>query len=221
VEVINTFKEMYGVPLVEGYGLSEASPGSAVNPRWGIQKVGTIGLPLPGIEMKVVDERGYDVPVKTPGELCIKGENVMKGYWNQPEETAKAIVNDWLHTGDVAIKDEDGYYRIVDRIKDLIITKGMNVYPREIEELLHHYKGIMQAAVVGVPDKDGSEVVIGYVKPEEGATLKETDIKEYLKEHLAAFKIPRRIIFTQDIPLTASGKVMKKELQKRYIEGNK
>ncbi len=220
VETINQFFAAFHVPLVEGYGMSEASPGAAVNPRSGIQKPGTIGLPLPGIEMKIVDENDNELPINTPGELCIRGENVMKGYWNQPEETAKTLRNGWLHTGDVATKDEDGYYTIVDRIKDLIITKGMNVYPREIEEMLHHYKGIANAAVIGVPDKDGSEVVIAYVKPEQDTVLKERDIKEYLREKLAAFKIPRKVIFTDNIPVNASGKIMKKELKARYASEN-
>ena len=218
VETIRLFKENYGVPLVEGYGLSEAAPGVAVNPPRGVQKPGSIGLPLIRIEMKVVDENDNEVPINTPGELCVRGPNIMKGYWNQPEETACALRGGWLHTGDVAIKDEDGYYSIVDRLKDLILTKGMNVYPREIEELLYAYPNVLTAAVIGVPDKDGSEIVVAYVKHSPDAKMDETEIKHYLKDKLANFKVPRRIIFTDDIPINASGKVSKKDLRLRHRE---
>jgi long-chain acyl-CoA synthetase len=217
VEVIKRFQELYGKPLIEGYGLSEASPGVAVNPLdW--QKPGTIGKPLPGIELMVADEEGNELPVNTPGELCVKGDNVMKGYWESPEETAKVIRNGWLRSGDVATKDEDGFYTIVDRIKDLIIVKGMNLYPREIEELLYRYDGVHSAAVVGVPDGEGSEIPVAFIKPEEGAELSERRLKSYISDNVALFKVPRRIVFIDEIPMTGSGKVFKKALKEKATE---
>lgn len=215
VEVIKRFKEIYDIPIVEGYGLSEAAPGAAVNPLH-FQKPGSIGFPLPRIETRIVDADGSEVPVGVSGELCLRGENVMKGYWKKPKETAEVIKNGWLHTGDVAKKDEDGFIYIVDRIKDLIIVKGMNVYPREIDELLYQYKGVVAAAVVGVP-YEGSEVPIAYIQAEDGVKLNEAEIKAYLKEHIAAFKMPRRILLVNDIPMNAAGKVLKKELRERAI----
>ncbi len=214
VEIIDRFHEAYGKMILEGYGLSEASPVVSINPL-AKQKAGTIGVPIPGVEVKIVDAGGREVPRNTHGELIVRGPNVMRGYWNQPEETEKALKNGWLHTGDVATQDEEGYLTIVDRIKDLILVKGMNVYPRELEELLYKYNGVLTAAVVGLPDGEGSEIPVAYVKvnPEAGVTV--AALKDYLRYNVASFKVPRRFIITDDIPMNAGGKVLKKELRER------
>lgn len=214
VEIIDQFKQTYGVMILEGYGLSEASPVVAFNPLT-MQKAGSIGVALPSIEIKLVDEEGNDVGLHKEGELCVNGPNVMKGYWGQPEETARTIKNGWLHTGDVAKQDEDGFLFIVDRIKDLILVKGMNVYPREIEELLYKYNGISSAAVVGLPDGQGSEIPIAYIKTDPGADIDQSKLKEYLRYNLASYKIPRRIVFIDEMPVNAGGKILKKELRER------
>ena len=212
MEVINKFKEMYGKPVIEGYGLSEASPACVFNPL-DFQKVGSIGKPFPWMEIKIVDENDNELPINTPGELAVRGPNVMKGYWNQPEETAKVLRNGWLHTGDVATIDEDGFITIVDRIKDLILVKGMNLYPREIEELLYKYNGVLSAALVGIPDGDGSEIPIAYVKLDPQANVDTEELKKYVKHNVAAFKIPRRYVFTDYIPMNAGGKAQKSILR--------
>lgn len=218
-ETLERFNEVYGRPVIEGYGLSEASPIVSFNPLDGVKKPGTVGTVLcPEVEVKVVDENGNALPVGEAGELCVRGDNVMKGYWNQPEETAKALRDGWLHTGDIATIDSEGYITIVDRLKDLIITKGINVYPREIEELLYQYKGISLAAVIGIPDKDGDEIITAYIKANEGVTLTESEIKKYLKDNLAAYKVPKTIIITDNIPTTPTGKVMKRELRTMAAE---
>lgn len=214
METIDRFKEVYGVPILEGYGLSEASPAIAFNPStW--QKPGTIGRPVPNVEVRIVDENDNDLPVNTPGELCARGPNIMKGYWNQPEETAKALKNGWLHTGDVATRDEDGFLAIVDRIKDLILVKGMNVYPREVEEVLYKYNGVLSAAVVGIPDGEGSEIPIAFIKADPAANLSVEELKEYVRRNVASYKVPRRFVITDDMPVNAGGKVLKKELRER------
>ncbi|MDR0454725.1 MAG: long-chain-fatty-acid--CoA ligase [Deferribacteraceae bacterium] len=214
VEIINRFKDVYGKIILEGYGLSEASPVLSVNPITK-QKVGTIGVPLPGVDIKIVDENDNEAPLNTPGELIARGPNVMRGYWNQPEESERTLRNGWLHTGDIASQDEEGYITIIDRLKDLILVKGMNVYPREIEELLYKYSGVITAAVVGIPDGEGSEIPVAYVKinPESEVTV--DALKKYIRHNIASFKAPRRFIITDDIPLNAGGKVMKKELRER------
>ena len=214
VEIIERFRDMYGKMILEGYGLSEASPVLSVNPTVK-QKAGTIGLPLPGVEIKIVDENDNELPLNTPGELIARGPNIMRGYWNQPEESEKALKNGWLHTGDIATQDEEGYFTIIDRLKDLILVKGMNVYPREIEELLYKFNGVLTAAVVGIPDGEGSEIPIAYVKVNPEAAVTVEALKEYIRYNIASFKTPRRFVITDDIPMNAGGKVLKKELRER------
>jgi long-chain acyl-CoA synthetase len=217
VDTINRFKEVYDCTILEGYGLSEAAPALVVNPV-SKQKVGSIGTAIDNVEVRIVDDEDNELQPLMPGELIAKGPNIMKGYWDHPEESAAALKNGWLHTGDVAYADEDGYIFIVDRIKDLILVKGMNVYPREIEELLYKYNGVLSAAVVGIPDGEGSELPIAYIKLDNQAKITITDLKNYLKHNLASFKIPRRFVITDDIPLNASGKVIKKELKERALK---
>ena len=221
IKVLREFESTFHVPLLEGYGLTEASPVVAVNPPDPEKKKpGTVGLPLPGVEVRVVDENGLSLPAGTPGELIVKGPNVMLGYLNKPEETAQAIKDGWLYTGDVASLDETGHIKIIDRKKDMIIVDGLNVYPYEVEEVLHRYPGIRDCAMIGVPHEheEGKELAIMYVVPHENAKLTPKALRDYLSEHVAHYKIARRFIFTSDLPRNATGKIMKKELRKLYSE---
>ncbi|GEN35403.1 long-chain-fatty-acid--CoA ligase [Aneurinibacillus danicus] len=213
VEVLNLFNRQYNIPLVEGYGLTEASPVVSLNPLDGEKKPGSIGKPLPGVEVRIVDEKGNELAENQDGELLVKGPNVMQGYYNMPEATAETIVDGWLHTGDIAYKDHEGYIFIVDRKKDMIITRGLNVYPREIEEILYRHPGVLEAAVIGVPDAVKGEVVKAFIVPKEGETLDRRMILDFLKPHLANYKMPRFVEITDSLPKNATGKVMKKALR--------
>ena len=221
VKVIRDFEAAFKVPLLEGYGLTEASPVVSINPlEKGMSKPGTVGKPLPGIEVKVVDDAGAPLPVGTPGELIVKGPNVMKGYLNRPEDTVKTIKDGWLFTGDIASLDEDGYIKIIDRKKDLIIVDGLNVYPYEVEEVLYRHPSVKDCSMIGVAHEhdEGKELGIMYVVLQEGKSANQKDLREYLAEHVAHYKIPRRFIFTEELPRTATGKIMKKELRVWYRE---
>ncbi|MFO7274649.1 MAG: long-chain fatty acid--CoA ligase [Bacillota bacterium] len=213
VEVQAEFERLTGGRLVEGYGLTEASPVTHANPIWDRRKEGSIGLPWPDTECRIVDpETGEDVPLGEVGELLIRGPQVMKGYWNLPEATAEALRDGWLHTGDMARMDEEGYFYIVDRKKDLIIAGGFNIYPREVEEVLYLHKGVKEAAVVGVPDPYRGETVKAYIVPREGVTLDPEEIQQFCRQHLAAYKIPRIIEFRDELPKTLVGKVLRRAL---------
>jgi long-chain acyl-CoA synthetase len=221
VKVIQEFEDAYKVPLLEGYGLTEASPVVSFNPlEREKRKPGTVGLPLPGIEVRVVDDCGDQLPPNIPGELIVKGPNVMKGYLNKPEETAKAIKNGWLYTGDIAVIEETGHIRIIDRKKDMIIVDGLNVYPYEVEEVLYRHLAVKDCSMIGVPHEheEGKELVIMYVVLKESATASSKELRDYLSEHVAHYKIPRRFIFTTELPRTATGKIIKKELRILYRE---
>ena len=189
-ELIARVEDALGVALVEGYGLSEGSCASTLNPFDGVRKPGTVGLPLPGQEVRVVDQLGNSVPAGERGEVVIRGANVMRGYLNRPEDTAKTIVDGWLHTGDVGVFDEDGYLRIVDRIKDMIIRGGENIYPKEIETVLYSHEGVLEAAVVGRPDDVLGEVVVAYVSSAPGATVTVEELDALCAERLAKYKRP-------------------------------
>jgi long-chain acyl-CoA synthetase len=182
------------------------------------RKPGTVGLPLPGIEVKVVDDSGCQLPPGIAGELLVKGPNVMQGYLNKPEDTAKTLRDGWLHTGDVASIDQTGHIRIIDRKKDMIIIDGLNVYPYEIEEVLYRHADVKDCSMIGVPHEreEGKELAMMYVVLKEGSQATQKTLREYLAEHVAHYKIPRRFIFTDDLPRTATGKIMKKELRKLY-----
>jgi long-chain acyl-CoA synthetase len=215
MEILNKFYQNYAKSVIEGYGLSEASPIVSFSPKYR-PKARTIGTPLYNLEVKIVDENDNTLPINTNGELCIKGPSIMKGYWNKPEETEKALKDGWLHTGDIGYIDEEGYIAIVDRIKDLIISKGMNVYPREIEELLYKYPGVQLAAVIGLTVKN-DEVVTAYISVDE--TYDESGLRDYLKENLAAYKHPKNIIVTDKIPITSSGKIAKQTIKEMAYRG--
>src|SRR3954469_8456882 len=194
-EVLRGFEEKFGCKILEGYGLSETSPVASFNHPDRERKVGSIGTPVKGVEMKVVDDDGKEVPAGEVGEIVIRGHNVMKGYWDKPDATKESIVDGWFHTGDMAKVDDDGYFFIVDRKKELIIRGGYNVYPREIEEVLYEHPAIAEAAVVGVPDDKMGEEVGAAVALKEGEEVDEATLRDYVKNEVANYKYPRKIWF--------------------------
>jgi long-chain acyl-CoA synthetase len=211
VEVLRSFEEQFGVVILEGYGLSETSPVVCFNQPES-RKVGSIGLPVWGIELKIVDPEDREAPQGEPGELVIRGHAVMKGYHKKPEATEKAMQNGWFHTGDIAKMDEEGFVFIVDRVKDLIIRGGYNVYPREIEEVLYEHPVVAELAIVGVPHEELGEEVRAVVALKEGESATEEEIIDFAKERVAAYKYPRSVIFMDELPKTATGKILKREL---------
>lgn len=217
-ETLNEFEKKFGVPILEGYGLSEASPVVSFN-TFEEHRAETVGKPMPGIEVKIVDDEENEVPIGEVGELIVKGGNVMKGYWKMPKATDDAIKNGWLFTGDFAKLDQDKYIYIVDRKKDLIISKGMNVYPREVEDVILKVEGVEAVAVIGAPIEGKDEVVLAYVMPKDNYDLKVEDIKNFLKDNLAAFKTPKHIYIIDELPLTATGKVLKRVLKEKVLSG--
>ncbi len=213
VEILRGFEERFGARVLEGYGLSEASPVASFNHLERPSKPGSIGTPIWGTEMRVADEEGATCPPGEVGEILIRGHNVMAGYHRRTEETADAIDRDgWLHTGDMARMDEDGYFFIVDRKKDLIIRGGYNVYPREVEEVLYEHPGVMEAAVVGVPDAALGEEVAAAVVARPGAALDADALRAWVREQVAPYKYPRHIAIVAELPKGPTGKILKREL---------
>jgi long-chain acyl-CoA synthetase len=221
VKVIREFEAAFKVPLLEGYGLTESSPVVSINPlERGRNKPGTVGLPLPGTRVKVVDDANKELPVGTPGELAVQGPSIMRGYLNRPEDTAQTIKDGWLYTGDIACLDEEGYIKIIDRKKDMIIVDGLNVYPYEVEEVMYRHPAVGDCAMIGVPHEheEGKELPIMYVVQKDGQALSAKVFREYLSEHVAHYKIPRRFIMTRELPRTATGKILKRDIRKLYLE---
>ncbi|MSR65497.1 MAG: long-chain fatty acid--CoA ligase [Verrucomicrobiae bacterium] len=214
METFKMFSENFRFPLCEGYGLSEAAPVVSFNPIDGVRKPGTVGLPLADVQVKIFDEQDREVPVGEVGELVVRGPNVMLGYWNQKEESEQALRNGWLHTGDLAKVDGDGYFTIVDRKKEMLIVHGMNVYPREIEEIIYKMEGVRGAAVIGKTAPQG-ELPVAFVEAVEGATLDARTIQKLCKEKLADYKVPREVRIVSNLPRTATGKIAKLELKKQ------
>jgi long-chain acyl-CoA synthetase len=212
VEVMRGFERAFGCLILEGYGLSETSPVASFNHVDRERKPGSIGTPIHGVEMKVVDDQDNELPVGEVGEIVIRGHNVMKGYHNRPDATAEAMRGGWFHTGDLARVDEDGYFFIVDRKKDMIIRGGYNVYPREIEEVLYEHPAVLEAAVIGVPDAVLGEEIAASVVLQPGADAGADDIRDFVKERVAAYKYPRHIWFTDELPKGPTGKVLKREI---------
>ncbi len=215
IEILREFNEKVPIPLIEGYGLSEASPVVSLNPIKGPWKVGSIGQPIPGVDVTVQDETGTILGPGETGEICVRGPNVMAGYWNQPQETAKAIRNGWLLTGDVGHRDADGYFFITDRKKDMLLVNGINVYPREIEELIYQFPGVKEAAVVGIPDSRKGEQPLAFVAPIEGKQVEEKALVQFLRTKLAEYKVPKRVISMQALPRNATGKILKRTLKEQ------
>jgi long-chain acyl-CoA synthetase len=213
VQTLHDFNHRFTVPLLEGYGLSEASPVVSINPVAGPWKAGSIGKPIPDVEVSIQNDHGQVLPPGEIGELCVRGGNVMLGYWNQPAETAKAMRGDWLLTGDVGYYDEDGYLYITDRKKDMLLVNGLNVYPREIEEVIYQIPGVNEVAVVGQPDPRKGEHPVAFVVARGGAKLDEKSILQYVRNKLADYKVPRRVAFLPSLPHSATGKVLKTVLR--------
>lgn len=220
IAVMKAFEQKYGVQINEGYGLSEASPVVCFNPIDGERKPGTIGTTIPEVEVRLVGEDGSERGVGEIGELICRGPNIMLGYLNRPEDTAVTIRDGWLYTGDLATVDEDGYYAIVDRKKDMIIVGGFNVYPREVEEVLFQHPNVGEAAVVGLPDPEYGEKVRAYVALKQADGCTEDDLISYCAEHLANYKVPKEIFIIEELPKNATGKILRRELR-NLSEANK
>ncbi len=215
VDVMREFDETYGVNILEGYGLSETSPVATFNVLWREKKPGSIGQAIFGVDVRVFDDKDREVPVGEIGEIVIRGPNVMKGYYKRPEATAKALRNGWLHTGDMGRVDEDGYFFIVDRKKDMIIRGGFNVYPREVEEVLYSHEAVFEAAVVGIPDDQYGEEVKAFIALKPGALVQPDEIIRFCKERLAGSKYPRVVEVLDALPKGPTGKILRKELRGR------
>jgi long-chain acyl-CoA synthetase len=212
VEVLRGFEEAFGVPVLEGYGLSETSPVASFNHPGRERKPGSIGTPIRDVQMRVVDGGDHEVPPGEVGEIVIRGPNVMKGYWQRPEATAEAIRGGWFHSGDLARVDEDGYFYIVDRKKDMIIRGGYNVYPREIEEVLYEHPAVAEAAVVGLPHPALGEEVGAAVALKPGTTVTAEELRDYVKGQVAAYKYPRHVWIVDRLPKGPTGKIQKRDI---------
>jgi long-chain acyl-CoA synthetase len=214
VQVLEDFEKRFGVPILEGYGMSEGSPVVTFNHLDIGRKPGSVGTPAWGVEVKLVDENDNEVPQGEKGELCYRGHNVMKGYYKRPEVNKEVLKGGWMHSGDVAIQDEDGFYFIVDRTKDMVIRGGLNVYPREVEEVMMKHEAISLVAVIGVPCDQMGEEIKAYVVLKEGASASPEEIIAWTKDHIAAYKYPRLVEIVDALPMSATGKILKKELRK-------
>ncbi|WP_404328978.1 long-chain fatty acid--CoA ligase [Mesobacillus maritimus] len=218
VEVIKKFEKLTGATIGEGFGLSEASPSTHRNPPFGIRKVGSIGIPMPLTDCMIVDDAGNELGTKSVGELLLKGPQIMKGYWGNSEETAKALQDGWLHTGDLAMMDDDGYFYIVGRKKEMIIVGGFNIYPQEIEGVLYEYPDIQEAAVVGIPHEEQGELVKAYVVPKDGMQIDLEELKGYCYTKLTPYKVPKVIEIREKLPRNTVGKLLKRLLVKEELE---
>ncbi|MGA2544422.1 MAG: long-chain fatty acid--CoA ligase [Verrucomicrobiota bacterium] len=218
-EILKEFTARFPFPLLEGYGLSEASPVVSFNPIRGPWKAGSIGLPVANVEISAQNEAGDILGPNHTGEICVRGPNVMLGYWNQPRETAQAFRRGWLLTGDIGHHDHDGYFYITDRKKDMLLVNGCNVYPREIEEILYQFPGVREAAVIGLPDPRKGEQPLAFVSPNDRVTLNIPAMLQFLRERLADYKVPRQIIILASIPRNPTGKILKTHLRQMLAAG--
>ena len=217
VEIAERWKATYGRAIVEGYGLTETSPFASYNHIWH-HRPGSVGTPIDNVEIKIFDTDDHEVANGTWGEICIKGPNVMLGYWNRPEDTALAIRDGWFHSGDIGYLDKDGYIFIVDRVKDMINAAGFKIWPREVEEVLFQHPAVKECAVVGLDDPEKGEIPAAFLVLREGVSLTVDEFDAYCREHLAAYKVPRRVEFVDALPKNATGKILKRILRD---EGNK
>jgi len=218
-QVLMEFEAKFHIPLIEGYGLSETSPVVTKNPLDGSRKAGSIGLPIPRVEVSIQDNLGKLLDVGETGEVCVRGGNVMLGYWKQPAETAKIMRDGWLLTGDIGYRDQEGYYYITDRKKDMILVNGINVYPREIEEILYQFPGVKEVAVIGKPDARKGEQPVAFVSANEGAVLDERAMQNFVRRKLANYKVPRKVVLLAALPRNATGKILKTALRDMPISG--
>lgn len=212
VELINKFEKTYGVPIFEGYGMSEGSPLVTYNQPAYKRKIGSVGLPIWGVQVKVINDKFIEVPSYVVGQIIFKGHNVMKGYFNNEEETKKVIKNGWMHSGDLGYKDDQGYLFVVDRMNDMIIRGGVNIYPREIEEVIIKHPKISLVAVVGIPDQRMGEEIMAYVILNKDQDISKAELKSWVKAKVAANKYPRKIEFVKELPMNATGKILKRKL---------
>ena len=212
--ILEEFGEKFKVPILEGFGMSEGSPVVTFNQSEVGTKPNSIGTSVWGVEVKLVDDDGNEVPTGEKGELIYKGHNVMKGYYNKPEANAKAIKDGWLYSGDIAIKDDEGFFFIVDRKKDMVIRGGLNVYPREVEEVMMKHPAVSLVAVIGVPDEKMGEEVKAFVQLKPGTQATSDELIQWTKDKIAAYKYPRLVDIVKQLPTSATGKILKKELRK-------
>jgi long-chain acyl-CoA synthetase len=215
VQVLRDFEKKFGIPLIEGYGLSEASPVVTKNPLDRTRKPGSIGVPVPNVEVTVQDDLGNFLAPQEIGEICVRGGNVMLGYWNQPEETAAAFRNGWLLTGDIGYRDEEGYFYITDRKKDMLLVNGNNVYPREIEEVIYQFPNVKEAAVIGQPDLRRGEQPVAFVVANENTSIDPDALLKFIRTKLADYKVPRKIILATALPRNTTGKILKTVLRQQ------
>jgi long-chain acyl-CoA synthetase len=216
-EILKEFNEKVPIPLIEGYGLSEASPVVSMNPLKGPWKAGSIGVPIPNVEVSVQDDDGRVLKPGETGEICVRGPNVMQGYWNRHDETSRALRAGWLLTGDIGHQDNEGYFYITDRKKDMLLVNGINVYPREIEEIIYQFPGIKEAAVIGVPDPRKGEHPVAFVSTAEGAQVEEKALLQFVRGKLADYKVPKRVVFMAALPKNATGKILKTALRQQAL----
>lgn len=209
------WEKVTGTPLAEGYGLTETSPVAVCNPIDGTERVGTIGIPLPNTDIKVIDDNGKELDAGERGELCIKGPQVMRGYWNRPEETEKVMDGDWFKTGDIAVVDEDGFVKIVDRKKEMILVSGFNVYPNEVENAIAMHPKVMETGVIGMPDEKSTEKVVAYVVPKDKSVTAE-EIIAHCRNELTNYKVPREVYFADELPKTNVGKILRRKIKEMH-----
>ncbi len=224
METIRGFKELTGILISEAYGLTESGPCTHAIPLGGKEKPGCIGLPIPNTEVKLVSVDDFNQEITTigdPGELCVKGPQVMQGYVNRQDETDAVLKDGWLLTGDVATVDEEGYFTIVDRKKDMIISGGFNIYPREVDEVLFSHPKVREACAIGVPDSYSGEKVKAFVVMKEGQTATADEIIQFCRERMVKYKVPKQVEFIDDLPKSAVGKILRKELRRLDLAGKK
>jgi len=214
VQLLSDFESKFDVVIYEGYGMSEGSPVVTFNHPGQTRKAGSIGIPVWGVQVKLVDENDMSISQGKKGQLLYKGHNVMKGYYKKPKDSLLALKNGWMHSGDIAVQDEDGFYYIVDRAKDMILRGGLNVYPREVEEVIIRHESVSLVAIVGVPDEKMGEEIKAFIVLNKGARVSEKEILEWAKSKMALYKYPRIIEFISEMPLSATGKILKRELRK-------
>ncbi|VAX06891.1 Long-chain-fatty-acid--CoA ligase [hydrothermal vent metagenome] len=214
VAIMAQFEQRFGIPVHEGDGPTECSPVTCVNPIGGESKPASVGLPVPDVEIEIFTDDGSLLPVAEIGEICVRGPNVMKGYWNLPDATAESFFGDWLRTGDLGYKDEDGYLFIVDRTKDMIIVNGMNVYPRMVEEVLYQHPQLAEVAVVGEPNERHGEIPVAHVVLQDGAEITATEVRAYCLKNMGRHQVPRKVFIRESLPKNAAGKILKRELRR-------
>lgn len=213
--VARRWQQVTGTPLSEGYGLTETSPVVSCNPIDGTERLGTIGVPLPNTEVKIVDDEGNDLPIGERGELCVKGPQVMPGYWQRPEETKTAFYKEWFKTGDIALQDEDGFLKIVDRKKEMILVSGFNVYPNEVEDALSGHEQVDEVGVIGIPDDKSTERVVAYVVST-NPSLTEEELITFSRESLTSYKVPKEIYFVKELPKSNVGKILRRVIRENH-----